>query len=179
WDIVARFTEAGLPRAFYEDWVRIGDEEALHFTLLAERLAELGYHYGDFPAHDGLWEAALATRHDLAARLAVVPMALDARGLDATPGMIDRFARSGDEKSVAVLNKILTDEITHVAAGNRWFHYICMQQNIDPRTNWQQLVREHYKGLLKPPFNSDARGRAGLPEDYYAPLAAPPSPRTS
>ncbi len=172
-DMIARFTDADLPRAFYDDWVRVGEEEALHFTLLAGRMAELGYQYGDFPAHDGLWEAAVATQRDLTARLAVVPMVLEARGLDVTPAMIDRFARIGDEKSVIILNRILTDEITHVATGNRWFQYICARENIEPRATWQRLVQKNFKGLLKPPFNSAARDRAGLTEDYYVPLAAP------
>ena len=173
WDMVARFTDHDLPRAFYDDWVRVGDEEAKHFTLLAERIAELGFSYGDFPAHDGLWEAAVTTRENLAARLAVVPMVLEARGLDVTPAMINRFGRIGDEKSVNVLNVILSDEIGHVAIGSRWFHHFCEKNGLDAQKTWQDLVRKFFKGLLKPPFNDTARRVAGLPEEYYHPLSAP------
>ncbi|MZR30938.1 DUF455 family protein [Sneathiella litorea] len=173
WDMVARFTDQDLPRAFYDDWVRVGDEEAKHFTLLAERIAELGYSYGDFPAHDGLWEAAMSTRENLAARLAVVPMVLEARGLDVTPAMIDRFGRIGDEKSVNVLNIILKDEIGHVAIGSRWFHHFCEKSGIDAEKTWQALVKKFFKGLLKPPFNEEARSVAGLPVNYYHPLSMP------
>ena len=174
WDIVARFPHENLPRAFYDDWVRVGNEEARHFELLAERVRELGFAYGDFPAHDGLWEAAMATRNDLGARLAVVPMVLEARGLDVTPAMITRFGKIGDEKSAAILNVILTDEIGHVAIGSRWFHYFCEKRGLDPETSWRDLVQKNFKGLLKPPFNDDARSVAGLPEKYYRPLVAPP-----
>ncbi len=173
WDMVARFTDQDLPRAFYDDWVRVGDEEAKHFTLLAERIAELGFSYGDFPAHDGLWEAAMATRDNLAARLAVVPMVLEARGLDVTPTMIDRFGRIGDEKSVNVLNIILKDEMGHVAIGSRWFHHFCEKSGIDAEKTWQALVKKFFKGLLKPPFNEEARSVAGLPVNYYHPLSMP------
>lgn len=173
WDMVARFTAENLPRAFYDDWVQVGDEEAKHFTLLAERIAELGYAYGDFPAHDGLWEAAMATRENLAARLAVVPMVLEARGLDVTPAMITRFGKIGDEKSVNVLNIILSDEIGHVAIGSRWFHHFCENNGLDAEKTWQALVKKFFKGLLKPPFNDNARSVAGLPVNYYHPLSAP------
>ncbi|WP_340150029.1 ferritin-like domain-containing protein [uncultured Sneathiella sp.] len=173
WDMVARFPHENLPRAFFDDWVRVGDEEASHFELLAERVGELGFAYGDFPAHDGLWEAAMATRNDLGARLAVVPMVLEARGLDVTPAMITRFGKIGDEKSAAILNVILTDEIGHVAIGSRWFHYFCEKRDLDPAASWRELVQKNFKGLLKPPFNDDARSVAGLPEEYYRPLAAP------
>ncbi len=179
WDMVARFTDHELPREFYDDWVRVGEEEATHFTLLSQRLADLGFSYGDFPAHDGLWEAALATRHDLAARLAVVPMVLEARGLDVTPAMIARFGRMGDEKSVNVLKTILSDEIGHVAIGSRWFHYFCTKNDLSPRENWQRLVRKHFQGLLKPPFNDDAREVAGLPNDYYLPLSGAPATKST
>ncbi|WP_293959200.1 ferritin-like domain-containing protein [Sneathiella sp.] len=172
WDMVARFPHENLPRAFYDDWVRVGDEEARHFELLANRVGELGFTYGDFPAHDGLWEAAMATREDLGARLAVVPMVLEARGLDVTPAMITRFGKIGDEKSAAILNVILTDEIGHVAIGSSWFHYFCEKRALDPAESWRELVQKNFKGLLKPPFNDDARSVAGLPEEYYRPLAA-------
>ncbi|MCC3304886.1 ferritin-like domain-containing protein [Sneathiella sp. HT1-7] len=173
WDMVARFTNESLPRDFYDDWVRVGDEEAKHFNLLADRIAELGFSYGDFPAHDGLWEAAMATRENLAARLAVVPMVLEARGLDVTPAMITRFGKIGDEKSVNVLNVILKDEIGHVAIGSRWFHHFCEKSGLDAQKTWQDLVQKFFKGLLKPPFNDTAREIAGLPANYYHPLSTP------
>lgn len=171
WDMIARFTHLGLPRQFYDDWVKVGDEEAKHFTLLAGRLQQLGYKYGDFPAHDGLWEAALSTKDDFAARLAVVPMVLEARGLDVTPAMITRFGKMGDTDSVDVLNIILKEEVGHVAIGVRWFQYYCDIQNLSAGEFWQLMVRKFFKGLLKPPFNTKARSLAGLPPEYYLPLA--------
>lgn len=171
WDMVARFTDAGFPRAFYDDWVQVGDEEGKHFKLLSDRIAEFGFSYGDFPAHDGLWEAAYSTRHDVVARLAVVPMVLEARGLDVTPGMIKRFAKIGDNTSADILKIILKEEIGHVATGNRWFHFCCEKLGIDPKNHWQEMVRKNFKGLLKPPFNEDARDQADFPADYYVPLS--------
>ncbi|WP_169568770.1 ferritin-like domain-containing protein [Sneathiella limimaris] len=170
WDMVARFTAHDLPREFYDDWVQVGEEEGKHFQLLQTRLRELGYSYGDFAAHDGLWEAAFETRNELLARLAVVPMVLEARGLDVTPGMIARFAKMGDQASVDILKVILNDEIGHVASGNRWFHFICGREGKSPRETWQLLVRKNFRGLLKPPFNEDARTQADLTPDYYLPL---------
>ncbi|MBL4906079.1 MAG: ferritin-like domain-containing protein [Sneathiella sp.] len=171
WDMIARFTNEGFPREFYDDWVSVADEEGKHFGLLADRLAELGFAYGDFPAHDGLWEAAFETRHDIAARLAIVPMVLEARGLDVTPGMIKRFAKIEDFASANILKVILDEEIGHVATGNRWFQFICNKMKYDPKEYWQKLVRKNFKGLLKPPFNENARKQANLPPDYYLPLS--------
>ncbi|HWG80948.1 MAG TPA: ferritin-like domain-containing protein [Stellaceae bacterium] len=172
WDIVARFTGEGLPRAFYDDWVAVAAEEAKHHALVAARLAELGAGYGDLPAHDGLWEAALATAHDVLARLAVVPLVLEARGLDVTPAMIARLGRFGDTASAAVLQVIYDDEIGHVAAGLRWFTRLCAERGSEPVATYQQLVRRHFRGALKPPFNHSGRDAAGLAEHYYAPLSA-------
>ena len=171
WDMVTRFTESNLPIDFYDDWVQVGDEEAKHFELLSERLQKMGYSYGDFPAHDGLWEAALSTKDDFAGRLAVVPMVLEARGLDVTPAMITRFGNMGDQESVDVLNIILKEEIGHVAIGHRWFLYYCENHDLDPRQYWQAMVQKFFKGRLKPPFNEKARDAAGMPADYYLPLA--------
>jgi uncharacterized ferritin-like protein (DUF455 family) len=171
WDIVARFTNADLPRAFYDDWVQVADEEAKHFTLLSERLAALGATYGNLPAHDGLWEAAEATAHDLLARLAVVPLVLEARGLDVTPTMIARMTRFGDEETAAVLATIYEDEIGHVATGMRWFAFECRRRGVAPEPTWRALVAAHFKGALKPPFNDDARAQAGMAQSFYA---APP-----
>src|SRR5947207_183763 len=171
WDIIARFRDDGLPRAFYDDWVRVAAEEAEHFTLLADRLGALGAAYGYLPAHDGLWEAAAVTAHDLLARLAVVPLVLEARGLDVTPEMICRLERAGDAGSAAILRRIYEDEIGHVAVGARWFERLCRERGLDPEAAFHQRVRRYFKGALKPPFNRAARDSAGLPAAYYEPLA--------
>lgn len=172
-DMVARFVP-GMPRSFLDDWIRVGADEARHFTLLQNRLKDMGSFYGALPAHDGLWESALATMDDIAARLAVVPMVLEARGLDVTPAMIMRFEKTGDSASAKALKTIYEEEISHVAAGSRWFHFIAGKRNADPQTLFQTLVRQRFKGLLKPPFNTLAREEAGLPADWYEPLAVMP-----
>ena len=169
-DIIARFTDQDLPRTYYDDWVKVAGEEALHFTLLCQRLAEFGARYGDLPAHDGLWEAAANTAHDLLARIAVVPLVLEARGLDVTPPMIKNLRGIGDHKSVAILERIYTDEITHVAIGQRWFDWVASKRGMDPGPTWQALVRKHYKTTLKQPFNHEARSEAGLNAKLYEPL---------
>lgn len=169
-DIIARFTAEDLPRAFYDDWLLVAEEEAKHFLLLAERLEQLGGHYGALPAHDGLWQASEQTAHDLLARLAVVPLVLEARGLDVTPSMIAKLQAVEDHDSAAVLTVIYEDEIGHVAIGKRWFDHLCECRGVDPRESWQDLVRRHFRGQLKPPFNEAARNTAGLSADFYAPL---------
>jgi uncharacterized ferritin-like protein (DUF455 family) len=171
WDIIARFAGTPLPRAFYDDWVVVAAEEAEHFALLASRLGALGTSYGDLPAHDGLWEAAAATAHDLLARLAVVPLVLEARGLDVTPEMIRRLERAGDDATAALLDRIYRDEIGHVAVGMRWFHWLCSERGCDPVVAFRDRVRRHFTGALKPPFNRAARDAAGFPPDFYEPLA--------
>jgi uncharacterized ferritin-like protein (DUF455 family) len=171
WDLIARFGGSELPAAFHDDWVEVAAEEAKHFALLVERLASLGASYGDLPAHDGLWEAATATEGDLLARLAVVPLVLEARGLDVTPAMIERLERAGDGDSAAVLRVILGDEIGHVAIGVRWFRWDCARRGCDPAASYRELVRRHFKGALKPPFNDAARGAAGLTPEFYQALA--------
>jgi len=171
WDIVARFTSQAMPSAFHDDWVRVADDEARHFQLLCERLAQLGAAYGDLPAHDGLWQAAQATAHDLLARLAVVPLVLEARGLDVTPGMIARLDNAMDRPSADILRIVHADEIAHVRAGKRWFDWLCARRGLDPAAAWKALVRAHFKGRIKPPFNDDARRRAGLAPDFYRALA--------
>jgi uncharacterized ferritin-like protein (DUF455 family) len=170
-DLVGRFG-AGFPRGFVDDWFGVGADEAMHFALLDRRLKALGSAYGDLPAHDGLWEAAAATAHDPLARLAVVPMVLEARGLDVTPAAVARFEAAGDARSAAILGRIYRDEIRHVGAGSKWFRRACESQRIEPVSAWKRLVRRHFKGALKPPFNDSARGQAGLSRDYYAALAA-------
>ena len=166
WDLLARFG-AAMPRAFADDWVEVAGEEAKHFALLDARLEQFGAAYGDLPAHDGLWEAAEATSHDLLARLAVVPLVLEARGLDVTPAMIERMRRFGDTESAAVLQTILGDEIGHVAAGARWFRYLCAARGLEPAATYRALVRENFRGALKPPFNEPARMAAGLEPAFY------------
>jgi uncharacterized ferritin-like protein (DUF455 family) len=172
WDIIARFGTADTPRAFFDDWVKVGEEEAIHFSLLQARLVELGASYGDLPAHDGLWQAAEETAHDLLARLAIVPLVLEARGLDVTPATIAQLRRAGDDESAAILERIYHDEIGHVAAGARWFHHFAEATGLDPKQAWQERVRRHFKGTLKPPFNDAARSDAGFDPEFYRPLSA-------
>jgi uncharacterized ferritin-like protein (DUF455 family) len=171
WDMVARFGGAALPRRFFDDWIRVGDEEALHFDLLNRRLHELGAAYGDLPAHDGLWLAATETAHDLLARLAIVPLVLEARGLDVTPMMIADLKRSGDLESAGILQRIYDDEIGHVEIGSHWFHAIAAERNLVPADAWQDLVKRHFRGQLKKPFNRMARDTARLPAAFYEPIA--------
>ncbi|RMF39170.1 MAG: DUF455 family protein [Alphaproteobacteria bacterium] len=171
WDIVARFADTPMPAGFHDDWVRAADDEAKHFGLLADRLEALGSHYGALPAHAGMWRAAVDTAHDLPARLAIVPMVLEARGLDVTPGMIARFAAAGDAQSVAALEVIYHDEVGHVACGAKWFNFLCGRADRDPKPAFHDLVRRHFDAPLKPPFNVEKRAEAGLPPDFYWPLA--------
>jgi uncharacterized ferritin-like protein (DUF455 family) len=170
-DLAGRFG-ASFPPAFVGDWFAVGADEAMHFALLDRRLRALGSHYGALPAHAGLWEAAEATAGDALARLAVVPMALEARGLDVTPPTIARFRAAGDERSARILERIYWDEIRHVAAGSRWFRIGCEGQGFDAVTHWQRLIGLHLKGAVKPPFNDSARDEAGLSREFYGGLAA-------
>jgi uncharacterized ferritin-like protein (DUF455 family) len=167
WDIIARFSGNPLPCEFFNDWVGVAAEEAEHFTLLAARLAVLGGTYGDLPAHDGLWEAAAVTAHDLLARLAIVPLVLEARGLDVTPEMRRRLEHVGDTESAAILERIYTDEIGHVSVGARWFERLCREQGLDPAATFHDRVRRYFTGALKPPFNDTARAAAGMPAQFY------------
>jgi uncharacterized ferritin-like protein (DUF455 family) len=170
WDIVARFRREPLPRTFLDDWVGVAAEEAVHFELLVLRLADFGTRYGDLPAHDGLWESAAATADDLLARLAVVPLVLEARGLDVTPEMAATLERVGDPESAAVLRRIYRDEIDHVAIGVRWFDELCRARGLIPDETFRQVVPRYFKGELKPPLNHKARAAAGFPARYYEPL---------
>ena len=172
WDIIARFADTDLPRSFFDDWAAVAGEEAEHHALLAARLAAFGASYGDLPAHDGLWEAAAATADDLLARLAVVPLVLEARGLDVTPEMAARLERIGDVQTAAILQRIYRDEIGHVAVGLRWFEHLCRTCRLDPETVFHERVRRYFKGHLRPPFNHEARTAAGFPTRYSEPLAA-------
>ena len=169
-DMAGRFG-ADFPRSFVDDWLSVGADEAMHFALLDRRLRALGSCYGALPAHDGLWEAAAETAHDAGARLAVVPMVLEARGLDVTPATLAAFERSGDGRSAAILGRIYRDEIRHVAIGTRWFKILCESRNLAVVAEWQRLIRAHFRGIVKPPFNDSARGEAGLSRDFYAGVA--------
>jgi uncharacterized ferritin-like protein (DUF455 family) len=171
WDIIGRFGSEKLPRAFYDDWINVAKDEAEHFDILTKRLVDLGSKYGDHPAHNGLWEAARNTSDDLAARLALVPMVLEARGLDTIPKAVQRLLSSGDKESAKILKTIGTEEIPHVAAGVRWFEFICAKRKINPVPEFHRLVAERFKGKLKAPFNDIARAEAHFSTAYYHPLA--------
>lgn len=151
----------GLPDDYYADWLSVAQDEARHFGLLAQRLRELGFRYGDFAAHSGLWDAAEKTRADPLARMALVPRVLEARGLDVTPGIIQRLEQAGDRATVAVLRVILEEEVRHVAIGTRWFRYLCAHRGLDPDATFAALVRQHGARIL-PPFNEAARHAAGF-----------------
>ncbi len=172
WDLLARFAGPHLPRDFIASWITVASDEARHFSMLAARLRELGAGYGDFPAHDGLWQAAMATSHDLLARLAVVPLVLEARGLDVTPTMIAKLRRAGDDVSADILEVIYDEEIGHVAAGRRWFDFTCAARGLEPAATWQRVVADLHPGGLKPPFNVEGRTKAGFPQRYYDPAGA-------
>jgi len=163
WDIIYRFRD--LPEQFYLDWLTIADEEAQHFQLLRQHLKLFGVDYGDLPAHRGLWEHAVDTREDILARLAIVPRCMEARGLDVTPAMIDKFKKLNDDASVSVLTRILNDEIGHVKTGSYWFKYFCRQQGFDSEQMYCQLIEKYYKGKPKGPFNREMRIIAGFSSD--------------
>ena len=169
-DMAGRFG-ALFPREFIDDWMSVAADEAMHFALLDRRLKQMGSYYGALPAHDGLWEAAFDTRHDAAARLAVVPMVLEARGLDVTPAMVERFSAQDDIVTARILTRIYTDEIRHVGAGTKWFELRANALNESAQSYWKALVKKHFRGGLKPPFNDSARQNAGLTREYYMPLA--------
>ncbi len=168
-DMAGRFGN-GLSSAFMMDWLSVAADEALHFALLDRRLHDLGSFYGDLPAHNGLWEAAHATRYDRLARLAVIPLVLEARGLDVSPATIARFETAGDIKSARIMNRIYHDEIRHVSIGFRWFSKLCDSES-SSESQWQFLVKQHFRGPLKSPFNDSARESAGLTRSYYSELA--------
>ncbi|WP_114390501.1 ferritin-like domain-containing protein [Notoacmeibacter marinus] len=171
-DIVARFATEPMPRSFFDGWMLVAFEEAKHFGLVSKRLEQFGANYGDLPAHDGLWQAAQDTRHHLFARLAIVPLVLEARGLDVTPSMIDQLLAIGDKDSAAVLRVIYEDEKGHVATGAKWFRFCCARQGIAPAPAFQRLVRQHFHGQVKPPFNDLARAAAGLTPTFWRGLAS-------
>jgi len=160
WDAAYRFR--GMPGDYYADWVRIADDEARHFMMLRERLRALGHDYGDFDAHNGLWEMCEKTAHDGLARMALVPRVLEARGLDVTPGMIVKLRALGDEATVDILEVILREEVAHVAAGSRWFRWFCDQRRVAPESTFRALLAEYARAVLHGPFNVEARAAAGF-----------------
>ncbi len=170
WDIIARFGHVPMPIGFYDDWVKCAEEESRHFEMVCDCLEQMGSFYGALPAHAGMWRAAEDTAEDLMGRLAVVPMVLEARGLDVTPGMIDIFRKAKAEQAIAALEVIYAEEVGHVAYGSKWFHFLCGRENADPKDVFHQLVRRYFHGALKPPFNEEKRAEAGLPPDFYWPL---------
>ena len=170
-DICWRFP--GMPEAFYRDWLRIAQEEAKHFTLLREHLLTLGFDYGDFDAHNALWDMAERTKHDLLARIALVPRTLEARGLDASPAVRAKLVGAGDKKAGEILDVILHDEIGHVLAGNRWYRFLCQQRSLDPIATYAELASKHQAPKLRAPFNLEARRAAGFDEAELAALAKP------
>ncbi len=160
WDILYRFR--GLPEKFYQDWLQVADEEAQHFTLIRRHLLEMGADYGDLPAHRGLWDHAEDTADDILARLAIVPRCMEARGLDITPKMIEKFNSQDDQKSVKLLTRILEDEVGHVKIGSYWFKKLCRQKHLNHEKKYAQLIEKFYVGKPKGPFNRELRIIAGF-----------------
>ena len=161
-DALWRF--ADMPRDYYTDWLQVADEEALHFTLLADHLKTQGYAYGDFTAHNGLWDMAVRTQHDVLARMALLPRTMEARGLDVVPGMRSKLIQAGDIAVGPILDIVMRDEIGHVAIGNHWFNYLCQQRGLEPEAAYANLVAEHNSILHRGPFNLEARRAAGFSE---------------
>ncbi len=169
-DAIYRFRD--LPDNYYSDWLKVAVEEAYHFSLLSEQLKKLGYSYGDFPAHNGLWEMVVKTDHDVMIRMALVPRVLEARGLDVTPGMMARLEKAGDNETVDVLKIILRDEIGHVAIGSHWFKYCCELRQINPEKTFRDLLVEYMGGPLRGPFHTEARLKAGFTQAEMDDLVA-------
>jgi uncharacterized ferritin-like protein (DUF455 family) len=168
-DAVYRFR--GMPGRYYEDWLSVAADEARHFRLLQERLAAMGKTYGDFPAHNGLWEMAEKTADSCLVRMALVPRVLEARGLDVTPGMIERLQAAGDTGTVAALRVILAEEVRHVAIGTHWFRHCCAQEGVDPSATFLGLLESRYAGAVRGPFNLQARHDAGFSPEEMEHLA--------
>jgi len=168
-DMAGRFG-AEMGEGFVSDFLSVAADEAMHFALIERHLQAMGSHYGALPAHGGLWEAARDTAHDVAARLAVVPMVLEARGLDVTPATLDRVRAAGDSRGAKILSRILDDEIVHVRFGSTHFTAVASARGESPESLWKILVSSHFRGAVKPPFNDSARLKAGLPRSFYAGL---------
>jgi len=165
-DAVYRFRD--MPANFYRDWLQVASEEAYHFTLLAEHLMAMGYQYGDFPAHNGLWEMAVQTDHDVMVRMALVPRVMEARGLDVTPSIIEKLSAANDSRAVEILHIIHRDEVGHVEIGSRWFRYACEQRNLPPFDTFKQLLKQYLKGQLKGPYDVHTRKLAGFSDEELA-----------
>ena len=163
WDAVYRFRD--MPEQYYSDWIQVADEEAYHFSLLRQRLQDMGSDYGEFSAHNGLWEMACKTDYDVMVRMALVPRVLEARGLDVTPGMMQRLRSAGDKRSLQLLEIILRDEVGHVAVGSRWFQYLCKQRDLDAEQTFMGLLDKYMKGYVKGPFYDKARKEAGFSDN--------------
>jgi uncharacterized ferritin-like protein (DUF455 family) len=177
WDAVYRFR--GMPASYYADWIGVAADEGRHFTLLRARLQEFGYDYGDFDAHNGLWEMAEKTAHDALARMALVPRVLEARGLDVTPGMIVKLRALGDDATADILELILREEVAHVAAGSRWYRWLCERAEVEPRRRFLELLGEYARPVLYGPFNLEARAAAGFDVgELDALMALDAAPRT-
>lgn len=162
-DAVWRFSS--MPPQYYADWLKVAAEEAYHFSLLNTHLKVLGYEYGSFPSHDSLWEMVERTKEDVLARMALVPRTMEARGLDACPALRRKLAQAGDEKAAEIIDIILRDEIGHVAIGNNWFNWLCMQSDLNPITTFEALRQQYNAPILRPPFNIEARKQAGFSEE--------------
>ena len=169
-DAVYRFRN--MPAEFYLDWLQVAAEEAYHFSLLSKRLLKMGHHYGELPAHNGLWEMTVRTDHDVMIRMALVPRVLEARGLDVTPRMMQRLEAVGDQETVELLKIILKDEIGHVTIGSRWFHYCCTQRGLDPLKTFRELLLEYMGAPLRSPFYTEARLQAGFSQQELDELIA-------
>lgn len=167
-DMCWRF--AGMPDEFYRQWIAVAREEALHFQLLRDHLQSFGFAYGDFPAHNALWEMAEKTKSDILARIALVPRTLEARGLDASPPIKAKLVGAGDRRAGEILDVILRDEIGHVAVGNRWYSYLCNQRGLDPVSTYAELADFYKAPRLRGPFNLEARRAAGFNEAELAAL---------
>ncbi len=167
-DAAYRFRE--MPDAFIGDWLQVAAEEAHHFSLISAYLQQLGSHYGAHDAHNGLWDMVCKTRHDVLHRMALVPRVMEARGLDVTPAMMDKFSQIGDQRAVEILQVIYAEEIGHVAIGNRWYQYCCEQRGLDPQQTFRELIEEYFGGKLRGPFNRPARLQAGFNDDELTAL---------
>lgn len=165
-DAVWRF--ADMPEQYYADWVKVAAEEAYHFTLLNNHLKTLGYEYGSFSGHNALWEMVEKTKGDVLARMALVPRTMEARGLDASPPLRNKIAQAGDQAAAEIIDIILRDEIGHVAIGNHWYNWICVQRKLDPIETFEMLRKEHNAPKMRPPFNMEARRKAGFTEAELA-----------
>ncbi|WP_407701667.1 MULTISPECIES: ferritin-like domain-containing protein [Thiomicrorhabdus] len=165
-DAVYRFQD--MPKAYYHDWLGVAGEESFHFQMIREHLYHLGYEYGDFTAHDGLWMTTFETDHDPLVRMALVPRTLEARGLDVTPPMIQKLRAIGDKRGVEILKILLRDEIGHVEVGTRWFRYLCEQLDLNPFKAFQDIIQTYFHGDLRGPFNYEAREQAGFSQEEIA-----------